>query len=164
MLQYLRMTRHSSPQTRRGKPVGRDEERPSRAPLWTIDQLARSAGTTTRNIRAFQTAGVLARPHLNGRTGLYDAGHQARLAAVLRLQEEGFTLGSLRRLFSAWEQGLSLGAALGLEASAEASTLSARRPDSDEKMYPFGEWPTDRSGRALWLLPSEFLGGGRRAS
>ena len=36
-----------------------------------VDDLAHAAGTTTRNVRALQTAGVLLRPTINGRTADY---------------------------------------------------------------------------------------------
>ena len=61
----------------------------------TIDELAASAGTTTRHVRSLQTIGLLPRPELRARTGLYGARHLARLVGVLRLQDEGFSLRSL---------------------------------------------------------------------
>ena len=55
----------------------------------TIDELARAAGTTTRQVRALQTQGLLPHPDLVGRTGYYDADHLDRLRAILRLQADG---------------------------------------------------------------------------
>jgi hypothetical protein len=57
----------------------------------TIDDLARTTGTTTRNVRAMQTGGLLAPPSLRGRVGTYDSEHVARVQAVLRLQARGFS-------------------------------------------------------------------------
>jgi len=91
----------------------------------TIDQLATAAGTTTRRVRALQTLGVLPHPVLRGRTGLYGAPHRDRLAAVLRLQDEGFSLESLRVLFAALDAGVSLAEVLGLPGPAGASTGSS---------------------------------------
>ncbi len=65
----------------------------------TIDELAVLSGTTTRRIRSFQTLGLLPHPELRGRTGLYGPEHRARLGAILRLQERGFSLESLGVLF-----------------------------------------------------------------
>src|SRR5207237_6055575 len=78
------------------------------------DDLARAAGTTTRNVRALQTAGLLPGPALAGRTGVYDEHHLVRLQAVLRLQARGFTKPALRELLAAWEAGASLEDVLGL--------------------------------------------------
>jgi DNA-binding transcriptional MerR regulator len=80
----------------------------------TIDELASLAATTTRRIRAYQTLGLLPHPELRGRTGLYGAWHQDRLSAILRLQDRGFSLESLRLLFQALDSGQSLAAVLGL--------------------------------------------------
>src|SRR5580693_8475137 len=80
-------------------PAATDPSPTSGVPL-TVDQLARRAGTTTRNVRAFQTLGLLPRPTLRGRTGHYGPEHLDRLRAILRLQQAGFSLGALRALFT----------------------------------------------------------------
>ena len=80
----------------------------------SVDELARAAGTTTRNVRALQTQGLLPRPALVGRTGAYDEAHLHRLHAVLRLQARGFSRAAIRELLAAWESGLSLEDVLGL--------------------------------------------------
>ena len=81
----------------------------------TVDELARQARTTTRNIRNYQTLGVLPPPSLVGRVGYYHAGHLGRLRLIARLQEQGFTLAGIRELVQAWEQGQSLADLLGFE-------------------------------------------------
>src|SRR5580658_2457932 len=83
----------------------------------TVDRLAYLSGTTTRNVRAFQTLGLLPRPTLHGRTGLYGPEHLDRLRAILRLQRSGFSLGAIGTLFAAWERGLTLEQVLGLRGS-----------------------------------------------
>ena len=55
----------------------------------SVDDLARVAGTSTRNVRALQTEGLLPRPSMVGRTGMYEETHLLRLQAVLRLQTRG---------------------------------------------------------------------------
>jgi DNA-binding transcriptional MerR regulator len=92
----------------------------------TIDELARRSGVTTRNIRAYQTRGLLPPPQVAGRVGYYDAGHLARLQYVASLQERGFSLAAIQCLLEAWEQGRGLTDVLGFE---EALTA----PWSDEK-------------------------------
>jgi len=81
----------------------------------TVDELARQARTTTRNIRNYQTLGLLPPPSLVGRVGYYHEGHLGRLRLIARLQEQGFTLAGIRELVEAWEQGRSLGDLLGFE-------------------------------------------------
>lgn len=101
-----------------GLPVGTEE-------MMTIDELARLSGTTSRNIRAYQTRGLLPPPTMVGRVGYYDQGHLARLKYVARLQERGFSLAAIHDLLQAWEEGRSVGDILGFE---EALTA----PWSDE--------------------------------
>ena len=81
----------------------------------TIDELAQRAGITTRNVRAYQTAGLLPPPRLVGRVGDYDDGHLARLRLIAQLQEQGFSLAGISQLLRAWEEGRSLGDVLGFE-------------------------------------------------
>src|SRR6202035_4583065 len=73
----------------------------------TIDELAVAAGTTTRRIRSLQTLGLLPHPELRGRTGVYAPLHRSRLSAILRLQDEGFSLESLPVLLEALDAGRS---------------------------------------------------------
>lgn len=96
-----------------------------KTPGWTIDELARRAGTTTRNVRSYQTRGILPAPRMVGRVGYYDEGHLARLKYTAGLQERGFSLAAISCLLSAWEEGRSLTDVLGFE---EALTA----PWSDE--------------------------------
>src|ERR1700722_7770197 len=86
-----------------------------RSPVMTIDELARMAGTTTRNVRALQTSCLLIKPEILGRTARYGEAHLARLSAVLRLQGEGFSIASIRALLEAMSAGLSLADVLGEE-------------------------------------------------
>lgn len=69
-------------------------------PEMTIDELARRAGMTVRNIRAHQSRGLLPPPEVRGRTGYYDAEHLARIELIRELQSEGLNLEAIRRLLS----------------------------------------------------------------
>ena len=111
-----------------------------------LDELARLAGTTGRNVRAFQTQGLLPRPRLVGRTGVYGQAHLERLRAVLRLQEEGFSLRSLAVLFGALDEGRTLEQVLG---------VAARRDDADDDLY--AGWPAVRRGLLLSAAPSTLV-------
>lgn len=81
----------------------------------TIDELARRAETTTRNIRNYQTLGLLPAPTLVGRVGYYDEGHLGRLRLIAQMQGQGFSLAGIGELLKAWEQGRSLADVLGFE-------------------------------------------------
>lgn len=80
-----------------------------------IDELAQRAGTTSRNIRAYQERGLLPPPRLAGRVGYYGAAHLARLQHIATLLDRGFSLASIRELFDAWERGYGLPELLGFE-------------------------------------------------
>ena len=101
----------------------------------TIDELASVAGTTTRRIRSLQTVGLLPHPELRGRTGLYGPRHQARLAAILRLQDRGFSLESQGVLFGALEAGRSLAEVLGVSEPAPGDP----GPADSAELYGFAE-------------------------
>jgi DNA-binding transcriptional MerR regulator len=115
-----------------------------------VDELARRAGTTSRNVRAFQTAGLLPRPALRGRTGLYGTPHLDRLTAILRLQRAGFSLAAVGVLFDARERGLTLEQVLGMPADgAEADS-----PTDD--LRAFDDWPVGRRV-AVAVVPTTVL-------
>ncbi len=126
----------------------------------TIDELAAAAGTTTRRVRSFQTLGLLPRPTLRGRTGLYDDDHRARLEAVLRLQGRGFSLEALRVLFRAWEQGQTLAGVLGLPETVPSPGAGSGAPEGADtaELYGFAELQpaAQRVGRRplLSLVPT----------
>jgi DNA-binding transcriptional MerR regulator len=87
-----------------------------------IDELARRCGTTVRTVREYQTLGVLPPPRKQGRVAVYGDRHVARLQAVARLQERGYSLAAIADLLSAWETGSTLPAVLGL---GDAPTVGA---------------------------------------
>jgi DNA-binding transcriptional MerR regulator len=118
-----------------------------------IDELARAAGATTRNVRALQTEGLLPGPSLVGRTGAYDEGHLLRLQAVLRLQARGFSRAAIRELFAAWEAGASLEDVLGMPA--QAGRASARTP-FDVLADSLPTW----RGTGVGLLPGHLTSAG----
>ena len=64
----------------------------------TVTDLASLVGMTTRNIRAYQSRGLLFPPQIYGRKARYTAAHVARLQLIASLQREGFTLSAIKRL------------------------------------------------------------------
>jgi DNA-binding transcriptional MerR regulator len=71
----------------------------------TIDELAREAGMTVRNVRAHQTRGLLPPPALERRTGFYGSQHLARLRLIRDMQAAGFNLGAIKNLLDAAPPG-----------------------------------------------------------
>lgn len=95
-----------------------------------IDELATEAGTTSRNIRAYQARGLLPAPELVGRTGYYGEDHLHRLRLIDELQERGFSLEAIRQTLDTWSAGGGLGDLLGFQ-----HLLTA--PLSDEEPITF---------------------------
>jgi DNA-binding transcriptional MerR regulator len=83
---------------------------------YRIDELARAAGMTVRNVRVYQERGLLPPPRREGRVGLYDDSHLARLRLIGGLLERGYGFTHIGELIEAWERGRDLSDLLGLEA------------------------------------------------
>ena len=66
----------------------------------TVTELADTVGMTPRNIRAYQSRGLLFPPTISGRVALYSGAHVARLELIASLQREGFTLAAIKRLIT----------------------------------------------------------------
>jgi DNA-binding transcriptional MerR regulator len=101
---------------------------------YSIDELARVAGTTVRNVRAYQDRGLLPPPERRGRAGIYRQGHLSRLNVINQLLERGFTIANIKELLEAWESGQDLDHVLGLD-SVLAGTWTEEIPvymDPDE--------------------------------
>ena len=64
----------------------------------TIDELAREAGLTVRNVRAYRSRGLLPEPELRGRKGYYGEEHIARLKLIRELRDQGFNLEAIARI------------------------------------------------------------------
>lgn len=132
--------------------------------LLTIDELAQRTGLTTRNIRAYQSRGLLPPPEVRGRTGYYGDEHVARLDLIREMQADGFNLTAIKRLIDGsgreWEDmlGFKRAALSGWETEEpEVITIEeiARRfgvgPEDDPA-------PLDRAVQLGVVVP---LGGGR---
>lgn len=106
---------------------------PAREPAdneYTIDELAREAATTVRNVRAYQDRGLLPPPVRRGRTGWYSSSHLARLRLIGSLLSRGYTLGNIAELLDALERGHDLRQIVGLERAISS-------PWSDEQARHF---------------------------
>ena len=64
----------------------------------TIDQLAQAAGLTVRNVRSYQSRGLIPAPKVQGRVGYYSGEHLARLALIREMQAQGYNLAAIAHL------------------------------------------------------------------
>jgi len=64
----------------------------------TIDQLAHTASLTVRNVRNYQSRGLIPPPDVQGRVGYYGADHLARLQLIREMQAQGFNLAAIAHL------------------------------------------------------------------
>jgi DNA-binding transcriptional MerR regulator len=89
-------------------------------PGWmTIEELSRRSGVTTRNIRAYQSRGLLSPPVVRpgSRAAKYSTDHLTRLRLVSRLQDRGFSLAGIGDLLEAWAEGKTVEQVLGIESA-----------------------------------------------
>lgn len=106
---------------------------------WPIDDFARLAGTTGRNVRLYQTRGLLPPPERKGRVGLYTTEHLRRLRLILTLLDRGYPLAAIRELIDAWEDNRSLADVLGFEEALAAFDAEPAREytlEQLQEMFP----------------------------
>ncbi len=89
---------------------------------YRIDDLARVAGTTTRNVRVYQESGLLPRPQRRGRVAIYTDKHLSQLQAIIRLLSEGFTVKHILKFLTGLQRGEGLVEVLDLTELAELVT------------------------------------------
>ena len=95
---------------------------------YRIEELARLAGTTTRNIRVYRDRGLLHPPLRVGRIALFNDTHLTRLRLITSLLDRGYNIAHVHEMLSAWEQGKDVGDMLGLE-SAIAGSWATEKPE-----------------------------------
>jgi DNA-binding transcriptional MerR regulator len=84
---------------------------------YRIDELARLAATTVRNVRVYQDRGLLAPPRRDGRVGIYTDAHLARLRLIGQLLRRGYTFANIGELLAVWGRGGDLAEILDLESA-----------------------------------------------
>ena len=75
---------------------------PAAAPTFSIGELAREFGLTTRAIRFYEDCGLL-RPARAGKSRVYSAGDRARLTLTLRGKRLGLKLAEVKELVDMYE-------------------------------------------------------------
>ncbi|HEV7853066.1 MAG TPA: MerR family transcriptional regulator, partial [Mycobacterium sp.] len=88
---------------------------------YRIEELARIAGTTIRNIRVYRDRGLLHPPLRVGRIALFNDTHLTRLRLITSLLDRGYNISHVHEMLSAWEQGKNVGDMLGLESAIAGS-------------------------------------------
>jgi DNA-binding transcriptional MerR regulator len=132
---------------------------------YRIDDLARAAGTTSRNVRVYQERGLLDPPRLIGRVGWYSEEHLTRVRLISQLVERGHTLTGVRELLDTWEKGGDLPDLLGVEAVITRPWLDevSERTTLNDLRRGFGGWVTPANvKRAVSLGMLERQGTGFR--
>lgn len=89
---------------------------------YRIDELARAAGTSVRNVRVYQDRELLPPPARRGRTAIYGDAHLARLRLILDMLDRGYAFAQIKEMLDAWRAGHSLADVLGLEEAAGAAS------------------------------------------
>jgi len=74
-------------------------------PEITVEELSARTGVSVRNIRAYQTAGLMPPPRLKGRLGLYDHEHQGKLELIRDLRQQGFRLDAIKDMLENTPEG-----------------------------------------------------------
>lgn len=107
----------------------------------TIDELARKAGMTVRNVRAHQSRGVLPPPKIRARTGYYGEEHLKRLELIRELQAGGLSLKAVERVL---EGGLASSAGKALDFTrALVSAFDEEKPEIVTIDELVDEWGAD---------------------
>ncbi|CRK61549.1 transcriptional regulator, MerR family [Alloactinosynnema sp. L-07] len=88
---------------------------------YRIDDLARAAGTSVRNVRVYQDRELLAPPVRRGRTAIYGDAHLSRLRLILNMLDRGYAFAQIKEMLDAWQSGHSLADVLGLEEATGAA-------------------------------------------
>lgn len=110
-----------------------------------VDELARRAGTTVRNVRLYQERGLLPKPERRGRKAVYSEEHLVRLQLVLRLMSRGYSLAAIKDLTDAWDRDHDLGHVLGLK-DAVGTRFTKEEPVRVSHAELLAMYPDDEQG------------------
>lgn len=86
------------PRPRREAPTAAVDE-------FTVEALSERTGVSVRNVRAYQTAGLMPPPRLQGRTALYNAEHLGKLELIRDLRKQGFKLEAIKDMLTGTPDG-----------------------------------------------------------
>lgn len=120
----------------------------------TIEKLSLRSGVTTRNIRAYQSRGLLPAPvsRSGARSAFYTSEHLARLRLVSRLQDRGFSLAGIADLLEALATGKSVEQVLGIESAMMESEEDQSQLISESELAALLPEAIDREATIKQLL------------
>src|SRR4030095_16040316 len=120
----------------------------------TIENLSLRSGATTRNIRAYQSRGLLPPPvsRRGARAAFYTAEHLARLRLVNRLQDRGFSLAGIADLLGGLATGQSNEQVLRPASGNNASEEDQSRVVSEKELRALLPDTIDRDTAIKWAL------------
>lgn len=131
---------------------------------YTLAELARAAGMTARNVRAYRERGLLDPPRRHGRRAVYGAEHLARLRTVRALIARGLSrteVAAALRDAAGDQRALELllteptdllgssSGRLGVLLSTTVRTLARQRPGATDRLVELGVIERDEQGRYL---------------
>ncbi|WP_063129470.1 MerR family transcriptional regulator [Nocardia fusca] len=119
---------------------------------YTIDELARAAGTTVRSLRVYHERGVLPPPQVKGRTGYYSPDHLNRVRTISRLLDRGIKLNGIKELLKAWDRGDDLGDILGV--GPLLGGMESGEPSADESAPPADAIPATELQERYGSVPN----------
>lgn len=93
----------SEKQTRRPRP--RRQASTAATDEFTVEALSQRTGVSVRNVRAYQTAGLMPPPRLQGRTAFYSAEHLGKLELIRDLRKQGFKLEAIKAMLTGTPDG-----------------------------------------------------------
>lgn len=93
----------SEKQTR--SPHPRRQASTAAADEFTVEALSERTGVSVRNVRAYQTAGLMPPPRLHGRTAFYNAEHLGKLELIRDLRKQGFKLDAIKDMLTGTPDG-----------------------------------------------------------
>jgi DNA-binding transcriptional MerR regulator len=128
----------------------------------TITELAERVGMTARNIRAYQSRGLVHSPRIQGRIARYGGDHVARLELINSLQGEGFTLAAIKRLIDTPDSYASIVADRRRRYRDDTSDISTTVPAPVERIRELlphlPELPVDLTETGLvWMQDGELV-------
>lgn len=120
----------------------------------TIENLSHLSGVTTRNIRAYQSRGLLPAPvsRAGARSSFYTPEHLARLRLVSRLQDRGFSLAGIADLLEALASGKSIEQVLGIESAMMEIAEDEAQPVSESELAELLPAGSDRETTIKQML------------
>jgi len=71
----------------------------------SVEALSERTGVSVRNIRAYQTAGLMPSPRLQGRLAFYNHEHLGKLELIRDLRQQGFRLEAIKGMLDKAPQG-----------------------------------------------------------